>query len=104
MQHLRVYRLVNIPPNLVINGGFETQDFSGWTIGGNTTYASPWGAPHDGLNAAHLGPGGSDGILSQTLQTVAGQHYVLNFWLENLAAGAPNAFYRQWDGTPVLRS
>ena len=94
--------VVDIAPSLVINGGFETQDFSGWTIGGNTTYASPWGTPHDGLNAASLGPAGSDGILSQTLQTIAGQHYVLDFWLENLATGAPDDFTARWNGAAVL--
>ena len=78
--------------NLVTNCGFETGDFTGWTIGGNTT--NPGGNYYgvDGFDAQSgnygaymsqdlLGTGPTVN-LSQTLSTVAGQQYQISFWLE----------------------
>ena len=50
-----------------------------------------------GQFAAGMGPVGSDGTLSQTLQTTAGQQYTLSFWLANQGAG-PNDFTVKWNG------
>lgn len=68
--------------NLVNNGGFETGNFTGWTQGGNriaTTVSDS--TVNTGSFAAALGPVGSDGNLSQTLNTVAGQAYTITFYL-----------------------
>ena len=94
--------------NLVVNGGFETGDFSGWTLGGNSGVGpfgqQTWvdgGDPKSGQYAAGLGPYGSDGTLSEQLQTVAGQTYVVDFWLSNIG-GNPNDFTATWGNTTLL--
>jgi hypothetical protein len=81
--------------NLIVNGGFETGDFTGWTIGGNTsnTFVGPpfdgVGHPFSGEHAAVLGAIGSIGTLSQTFATDPGMLYQLTLWGANGGA-APN--------------
>lgn len=73
----------------VVNGGFETGDFSGWTL--LDSDGSTWvdtTIQHGGDYAAVFGQFGSAATLTQTLSTVAGRSYVLSFWLSNLG-GAP---------------
>lgn len=55
--------------NLIVNCGFETGDFTGWTQSGNTGGTSVTNNPADvwsGTFAASLGPVGSDGFLTQS--------------------------------------
>ena len=95
------------PINLVANGGFETGNFSGWTLGGNyQTINGLWQTTVDnnaqgGSYGAGIGAMGSDATLSQTLQTTPGQQYTLSFWLKNEGAG-PNDFTVKWNGTTIL--
>jgi hypothetical protein len=82
--------------NLVTNPGFETGDFTGYTQGGNTggtivslaygTYNS-----NSGNYFALLGPIGSDGTLSQSLNTIAGDDYLVSFYLASNGT-TPNDF------------
>jgi hypothetical protein len=97
---------VNVPSpppstNLVVNGGFETGDFTGWTIGpyqpDQTIITTN---SHFGTYAAALGPASGLGSLSQTLATTSGQHYTLDFWLANVSSG-PDDFMIKWNGTAV---
>ena len=95
------------PVNLVANGSFETNSFTGWTLGGNDAplavgpqiYVNK--SAESGTSAAAMGSVGSDGTLSQTLQTTAGEQYTLSFWLANNGSG-PNDFTAKWNGTTVL--
>ena len=90
--------------NIVTNGGFESNNFTGWTQFGNTNFTGVDGtAPHSGSFAAFFGPtantGGSGGI-SQTLATTNGATYNVQFYLQNELAGT-NSFVFEWDGGAV---
>lgn len=102
--------------NLLVNSGFETGNFSGWTESGNVTPCVFVGTagytgcipttslgPHSGRFAAELGNYGADGYLSQTVATTAGASYDLMFWLASQAYGAPsNDFSVTWAGQQLL--
>jgi hypothetical protein len=95
--------LVVVPSMLAYNGGFETGDFSLWTMSGNldsvyglvTTNSS---YVHTGKYGAQLGPVGSLGYLSQTLTTSIGQVYLVSFWLNSPNGAATNEFLVTWNG------
>jgi subtilase family serine protease len=102
----RVFTLEVAP--LVINGDFETGDLSWWTLAGDGQVSSTL---YDGViasnsiygNCAHSGLYGmamgdtNIAYLSQSLPTVAGQDYLLSFWLENLASGSGEQFLVNWN-------
>jgi hypothetical protein len=95
------------PLSQVHNGGFETGDFTGWTLAGNTiipaglcngvvTSSSQFGfAVHAGRFGAFLGDIQLS-TLSQSIPTVPGQYYLLSFWLDNLANGTQQLFSFSW--------
>jgi parallel beta-helix repeat protein len=94
--------------NLIANGNFATGDFTDWTLGGNytsTTYGPEiyidGNAEGASTYAAGMGSVGSDGTLSQTVATTAGQTYTLSFWLQNEGSGA-NDFQAIWNGHTLL--
>ena len=105
-QSLLFKLLVN--QSLVQNGGFETGDFTGWTLN-NDSYsmvvtAEPGISPHSGSYFAALGAEGSLGSLFQTLQTVANQSYLLSLWLKspNQPGNTPNEFSVSWNGNTLF--
>lgn len=99
---------------LVQNGGFETGDFSDWTLVGNggnpdslyngvvnANYGgngNNWAAAlvHSGAFGAALGDTNL-ATLSQTLPTVPGRKYLLSFWLDNPITGAGEQFLVNWN-------
>jgi hypothetical protein len=125
----RQFTLTLTGPQLVQNGGFETGDFTSWTLTGSsssqanfvgnatslyvttgsgrhvtiTYYGSYY--IHSGSYAAFLGENGGLAYLSQTLTTVPGQAYLLSFWLANpgkFATPLPNQFTVAWNGTTIF--
>jgi PEP-CTERM motif len=93
--------------NLVTNGSFETGDFSGWTLSGNTGFTgvecpgAPNAGPGDGNCDAFLGPVGSDGRLSQVLNTVIGRTYAINFDFQP-DGGTPSDFSATFGGATLF--
>jgi hypothetical protein len=87
------------PTGLIVNGGFETGNFNGWTQSGNLgfTGVSTGFYAHSGTYGASLGPIGSDGFLSQILATIAGKPYIVSFSLRS-PGGFPNDFNASWAG------
>jgi hypothetical protein len=111
--------------NQVTNPGFETGDFTGWTLSGDPICVGvvPAGSSsfvvgsticgglgnsivHSGNSAAYLGSQNSDGMLSQTVATIPGATYDINFWLAslNLGTNIPNDFSVLWGGTTLASS
>jgi len=92
----------------MLNSGFETGDFTGWTFSGDNYWTvvdngfNSGIAPHSGSNEAALGTASSLGYLSQTVTTTPGTSYLLSFWL-NHSGGDPNdVFIVSWNGTTLL--
>jgi hypothetical protein len=94
-----------LPPNMVLNGGFEFGSFSGWMTSGNftaTTVSTGFTYAHSGTEGARLGPYGSLGFISQTLATTAGTSYLLSFWLDSPDGRTPNEFLVSWNGNTLF--
>jgi len=89
----------------VVNPGFETGNFSGWTTipAGSGSFFGVDGAPHTGNNAAFFGgvTAGSYDMILQDLATTPGQSYTLRFWLAN-DGGTPSSFQALWGGSTVV--
>jgi len=89
--------------DVLVNGGFETGDFTGWTQFGNTGFSGVTGdvggvAPHSGNYQAYFGPVGSLGGISQN---AASGSYTLSFWLYNFG-GTPSEVDVSAGGTTLL--
>jgi len=82
--------------DLIVNGGFETGDFTGWTETGNTTWVrvepyapypsgvTPTIDPHTGNYFATLSNYSYQGLggITQTVTTTPGQTYLLSYWYD----------------------
>ena len=99
--------------NIVTNGGFETGDFTGWTISGNTGGGSTDGSfsnigvnsssAYSGNYGAYFGPVGSLAYLSQNLTTIAGMAYDLSFFLINEGSGGEGFVPIRPGGGPIVQ-
>jgi PEP-CTERM motif len=92
--------------NLLVNGSFETGDFTGWTQSGNTNLSGVTGTfagllPEDGNFQAFFGPVGSLGFISQTFSDVSGATYTVSLW-EAGFGGNPSEFDVAINGTEYI--
>jgi hypothetical protein len=104
---------VEVGQSIVQNGGFETGDFTGWTLTGNTVVntgrfgqtvynaventSAGYQVVHSGAYGAFLGDN-QLATLSQTLPTAPGRIYLLGLWLDNPTAGSLQQFLVKWNG------
>ena len=110
------------------NGGFETGDFTGWKLVGDTNLCFALAADdadvagkvalyeqadaqfvHSGLYGAYLGEFAfegfpAEGSLSQAVATKPGQDYLVSFWLTSVPSNGvttPNNFAARWNGSTL---
>jgi len=104
---LSVGAVAPVSADILVNGGFETGDFTGWTLddpGGFTGVACPGpGDPTvaEGFCSAFSGAFGVDDTLTQDFATTPGTTYALRFsflW----DGGAPSHFVASIDGNPLF--
>ena len=88
---------------LVVNGGFETGDFSGWT-----TQSAPSGSffnvisgagANGSNNFAQFGALGSGDYISQMLSTTIGEEYIVSFYIRNTSSYINERFNASWEGS-----
>lgn len=88
--------------NLIVNGGFETGDFTGWSTDGAWFVYSPG---YEGSYAATLAtdPGTGPYTLWQTITTIPGQTYLGSAWFRNDVSGSPpdNKLEVYWNGNLI---
>ena len=99
--------------DLITNGGFETGDFSGWTLSGAAT-SSAFPSAFYGVDAAdaatgsygaYLGSEFSTLTLSQTFPVQQANYYTVSFSLAQNSAVLPgfnNSFLVSFNGVPLF--
>jgi len=104
---------------IVNNGGFETGDFTGWTLNADgivngtiddavvsaSTFNGASSFVHSGIYGVVLGESPGLGYLNQTLTTLPGQNYLISFWFANptgSGSATPNQFLVQWNGNTLF--
>jgi hypothetical protein len=94
--------------NLVDNGGFESGNFAGWSLAGNTGYTGVgtvgvFGiAPTEGSFLAYFGAIGSDTVMTQSLAVTSSSHYTVSFDLADDGASSGQDFSASFGGTSLL--
>jgi uncharacterized repeat protein (TIGR03803 family) len=91
-----------VTSQLVVNGSFESGNFSGWNFSGNSgnsqidlLFVRP-GIYMARLWAFYQAGNPSFGHLSQTIPTIPGTSYLLSFWMANRFGATPNEFTVAW--------
>ena len=94
-----VFAMVAPPTHAdVVNGGFETGTFAGWTQTGDPGFSSvDASAARTGSFGAFFGPELVGGI-SQSFATLAGAPYRVDFALSLASSDQPNSFSWTWNG------
>ena len=87
--------------NMLVNCGFETGDFTGWSRSGDPgSTGIDASSAHSGSFGLDIGPVGGLGFIAQNLATKSGASYSLCYWLANVG-GTPNHFQVSWGGAII---
>jgi len=89
--------------NLVQNPGFETGDFTDWTLSGDPTnyvQGSFFAPPIDGNYTAYFASPVDFNVIDQVIPTTPGDTYDISFMLENLG-GPANEYIVQFGGNTL---
>jgi hypothetical protein len=84
---------------LVVNGGFETGNFAGWTAGPENFVSKGYGL--DGGYGVQYGSVGVDSVLYQMIATTPGSTYTFSFYQQTRGV-PPNEFQAYWNGGLIL--
>lgn len=77
------------PGSFVTVPGGDTTSIAGWTVGGDSVdYIGSYWQPQNGARSIDMS-GNGPGTLSQSFATVAGQNYVVSFWIAGNPDGPP---------------
>lgn len=85
----------------VVNGDFETGDFTGWSRSGFSTYDTiSSSVEHSGNFGGSFGAINNTSSISQTLTTTAGIQYMITYWLSARGSTSTRTFSTDFGGTP----
>src|SRR5215469_17261767 len=95
--------------NLIVNGDFETGNFTGWTVtpaaSGSIIFVNLGPGPDTTFGAFFGATGTTFDSISQTFATTPGASYTLNFFYQVTNLGAPipanNGFDVLWNGVSI---
>jgi hypothetical protein len=90
---------------LVQNGGFETGDFSDWTLiedASESLVSTDAIAVHSGTYGVELGEAGDLAYLTQAIPTVPGSSYSISLWLDSSDGLMTNEFLVSWGGDTLF--
>ncbi len=93
--------------NLIVNGGFETGDFTGWTYSPDPNYSQSYSGvaqfdAYAGQDAAYFGDTDEyDETISQSFATTPGQNYFVSYELAGDEVGGSDYFSAAWNGSTV---
>lgn len=112
MAMLAISAQVGTASAALVNGGFETGDFTGWSVDSVNNWALVInsGTQYAGNYEAQLGTYGTAGTLyHDAFATTAGHQYTVSFWLKSEDVATGNLFQALWNGqaqnlSPVLNA
>jgi hypothetical protein len=92
---------------LVVNGGFETGDFSGWIAtpasSGSSFYVDQYHLPNSGsYSSIFSATSFLDDRIKQTLATSAGQQYTVSLWIRDVV-DPHNRLAVFWEGNYIIQ-
>jgi photosystem II stability/assembly factor-like uncharacterized protein len=107
----RTFALTVQSPERVLNGGFETGDFTDWTLNNDDGFdyvddgSATGDSPHSGSYFAAFGSYTGDGLctITQNLSTAPGTTYLVSFWWASTSffgsGTVPSELMMSWNGT-----